>query len=201
MRIEHVAMYVKDLEKTRDFFEKYFGAVSGAGYHNRNTDFRSYFLSFDDGARLEIMNKPGMDDAEKALARTGFAHVAFSVGSRELVDELTPSEILSELRTPRTVEVFRRNVEVDAPAVVALLYVGQIPVVPPRVPLHEGRVAECIVPVAEVVESLQLKGNHLRCLLGPLGYAVLRPPVWTGRIEGTAGIHSVDVRVPGIGPP
>ena len=105
MRIEHVAMYVKDLEKTRDFFEKYFGAVSGAGYHNRNTDFRSYFLSFDDGARLEIMNKPGMDDAEKALARTGFAHVAFSVGSRELVDELTKAlkadgfEVVSGPRT------------------------------------------------------------------------------------------------------
>ena len=105
MRIEHVAMYVKDLEKTRDFFEKYFGAVSGAGYHHRNTDVRSYFLSFDDGARLEIMNKPGMDDAEKALARTGFAHVAFSVGSRELVDELTKAlkadgfEVVSGPRT------------------------------------------------------------------------------------------------------
>ena len=108
MRIEHVAMYVKDLEKTRDFFEKYFGAVSGAGYHNRNTDFRSYFLSFDDGARLEIMNKPGMDDAEKALARTGFAHVAFSVGSRELVDELTRMDLkLSAGRARQATDIMR----------------------------------------------------------------------------------------------
>ena len=44
MRIEHIAMYVKDLEKARDFFVKYFGAVSNAGYHNQTTDFRSYFL-------------------------------------------------------------------------------------------------------------------------------------------------------------
>ena len=41
------------------FFETYFGAKSNAGYHNGITDFRSYFLTFDDGARLEIMNKPG----------------------------------------------------------------------------------------------------------------------------------------------
>ena len=58
MHIEHVAMYVEDLEKARDFFVKYFNATSNGGYHNKTTNFRSYFLSFDDGARLEIMNKP-----------------------------------------------------------------------------------------------------------------------------------------------
>lgn len=89
MKIEHIAMYVNDLEKTREFFIKYLGAVSNDGYHNPNTDFRSYFLSFEDGARLEIMNKPRMDDFEKPLNRTGYAHVAFSVGSKEKVDELT----------------------------------------------------------------------------------------------------------------
>lgn len=89
MRIEHIAMYVNDLEKARDFFIKYFGASSNEGYHNVKTDFRSYFLSFDDGARLEIMNKPNMDDPEKGLTRTGFIHVAFSVGSKEAVNELT----------------------------------------------------------------------------------------------------------------
>lgn len=89
MRIEHVAMYVNDLEAARDFFIKYLGASSNDGYHNQKTGFRSYFLSFSDGARLEIMNKPQMDDAEKTLARTGLIHIAFSVGSRERVDELT----------------------------------------------------------------------------------------------------------------
>ncbi len=71
------------------FFVNYLGAVSNDGYHNQTTDFRSYFLTFDDGARLEIMHKPGMEDAPKLLARTGYVHVAFSVGSREKVDELT----------------------------------------------------------------------------------------------------------------
>lgn len=89
MRIEHVAMYVNDLEAARNFFIKYLGASSNDGYHNQKTGFRSYFLSFSDGARLEIMNKPQMDDAEKTLARTGLIHIAFSVGSRERVDELT----------------------------------------------------------------------------------------------------------------
>ena len=89
MRIEHIAMYVSDLEAAKDFFVTYFRAVPNEGYHNQKTDFRSYFLSFDDGARLEIMHKPRMEDAEKTLNRTGFVHLAFSVGSREAVDALT----------------------------------------------------------------------------------------------------------------
>ena len=65
VRVEHIAMYAKNLEKVRVFFMRYFGATSNEGYHNPKTDFRSYFLSFDHGARLEIMNKPRLDDPEK----------------------------------------------------------------------------------------------------------------------------------------
>ena len=89
MKIEHVAMYVNDLEQAREFFVKYLDGKSNDGYHNVKTGFRSYFISFDDGARLEIMNKPDLDDKEKSLNRTGLIHIAFSVGSRERVDELT----------------------------------------------------------------------------------------------------------------
>lgn len=89
MKIEHIAMYVNDLERTRDFFIQYFGAASNAGYHNEKTEFRSYFLTFEDGARLEIMKKPELQDVEKPLTRTGYAHIAFRVGSREQVEELT----------------------------------------------------------------------------------------------------------------
>lgn len=105
MKIEHIAMYVNDLEKTRVFFMKYFGATSNDGYHNKNTDFKSYFLSFDDGARIEIMNRPGMSDEEKKLSRTGYIHLAFSVGSKEKVDFLTEQvksdgyEVISGPRT------------------------------------------------------------------------------------------------------
>lgn len=89
MKIEHIAMYVTDLEAVRLFFIKYFDAKSDRGYHNPKTDFRSYFLSFENGARLEIMNKPQMTDSQKESNRTGYAHIAFSLGSTERVDELT----------------------------------------------------------------------------------------------------------------
>ena len=89
MRIEHIAMYVNNLEVAKDFFVSFLGGKANDGYHNKNTAFRSYFISFDDGVRLEIMNKPGMEDNEKPLNRTGYVHVAFSVGSRDRVDELT----------------------------------------------------------------------------------------------------------------
>ena len=91
MRVEHVALYVNDLEAARRFFVNYLGGRSNDGYHNTITGFRSYFISFDDGARLEIMSKPEMIDAEKPINRTGYAHIAFSVGSKEQVDELTAS--------------------------------------------------------------------------------------------------------------
>lgn len=89
MRIEHIAMYVNDLEGAKSFFVKYFNATSNEMYHNKTTDFRSYFLSFEDGARLEIMNKPLMEDVDKTLSRTGYVHIAFSLGSKQAVDELT----------------------------------------------------------------------------------------------------------------
>ena len=105
MVIEHVAMYVNSLEASRDFFVKYLGGRSNDGYHNKNTGFRSYFISFDDGTRLELMNKPGMEDMEKPLNRTGYAHIAFSVGSKEKVDELTAylkAEGFDVISGPRT---------------------------------------------------------------------------------------------------
>ncbi len=89
MFIDHIAMYVNDLEGARDFFVRYFNASANSGYHNKTTNFRSYFLTFESGARLELMNKPEMLDCEKQLNRTGYAHVAFSVGSAAEVDRLT----------------------------------------------------------------------------------------------------------------
>ena len=89
MKIEHVAMYVKDLEASKTFFTRYLGAKANDGYHNVNTDFRSYFLSFDDGARLEIMNHPEMTFREKDTKTVGYIHFALSVGSKEQVDDIT----------------------------------------------------------------------------------------------------------------
>ena len=105
MKLEHVALWVKDLEGAKDFFIKYFGAVPNEGYHNEKTGFRSYFLSFDDGARIEIMSSPLLEEREKSAYRSGYAHVAISLGSKEAVDDLSERfkadgfEILSGPRT------------------------------------------------------------------------------------------------------
>lgn len=105
MKIEHIAMYANDSEAVRDFFVKYFNAKAGSVYHNPKTGFRSYFLSFDSGARLEIMNKPQLSDNTAKTDRTGYTHIAFSLGSTENVNSLTERlradgyEIISGPRT------------------------------------------------------------------------------------------------------
>nr|WP_288927307.1 VOC family protein [uncultured Akkermansia sp.] len=89
MRIEHIALYVIDIEKTKDFFTQYFNAVPNELYHNQKTGFKSYFLSFDDGSRLEIMTRPELAEVEASHLRCGYIHIAISVGSKETVNELT----------------------------------------------------------------------------------------------------------------
>lgn len=89
MKIEHIAMYVNDLERAKAFFTHYFHATAGEKYQNPKTGFQSYFLSFQGECRLEIMGSSEMENMEKPLARTGYAHIALSVGTKETVDTLT----------------------------------------------------------------------------------------------------------------
>ena len=105
MKIGHVAMYVHDLEKARDFFITYFGAVSNSGYHNPKTGLRTFFLNFDDGTRLELMNIPGLQAKDGGKLYAGYTHLAFNVGSGEKVDQLTARLISDGYRVlsgPRT---------------------------------------------------------------------------------------------------
>ena len=71
MKIEHVALYVSDLEKAKEFFVTYLNGKANDGYHNPKTDFRSYFITFEDGARLEIMTRSELVEHEKNPYRTG----------------------------------------------------------------------------------------------------------------------------------
>ena len=89
IHMEHIALYVSDMQRARAFFVTYFGATAGTKYHNRNTNFQSYFLTFDGGSRLEIMTRPNLAQTQTEMPRLGFAHIAFSVGSKEAVDTLT----------------------------------------------------------------------------------------------------------------
>ncbi len=89
MKISHAAMYVSDLEKSKEFYIKYFGAVPNEKYRNPKTGLETYFLTFDGYARLEIMQRPDTVPCEKAELAEGFSHLAFGVGSRDNVDRLT----------------------------------------------------------------------------------------------------------------
>lgn len=88
MKIEHIALYTKQLEETASFFETYFEGKRNTLYHNDNTGFSSYFISFEDGTRLELMNLPELSQADNSTA-VGYDHIAFQVGSKEKVDSLT----------------------------------------------------------------------------------------------------------------
>jgi lactoylglutathione lyase len=88
MKIDHLAIWVNDLEKMKDFYAKYFDAQVGARYFNLKTQFESYFLTFEDTCRLELMHRndvpTSLDDIYKQFI--GLIHFAVSVGSEEIVN-------------------------------------------------------------------------------------------------------------------
>lgn len=88
MKIEHIAIWVNDLEVIKGFYETYFNGKSNNKYQNAEKKFESYFLTFDSGARLEIMCKLGVDK-QKQDDMIGWARIAISLGSRESVNEMT----------------------------------------------------------------------------------------------------------------
>jgi lactoylglutathione lyase len=91
MHIEHVAIWTSDLERLRTFYESHLGARVGPRYVNTAKEFESYLLRFESGACLEIMHKPALDQpsAPPGKDRAGYAHIAFALGSRERVREMT----------------------------------------------------------------------------------------------------------------
>ena len=118
MKIEHVAIWVEYIDKVCEFYRNYFGGVVQPLYHNPAKQFTSRFITFDDGARLEIMHRPDMNvgtltesmfHVKRPIASVSSGssltdltehedvghdvsqqfHISFSVGSKEKVDQLT----------------------------------------------------------------------------------------------------------------
>jgi lactoylglutathione lyase len=91
MRIEHVAIWTTDLARCKHFYSSYFGATAGPTYLNPAKGFESCFLSFADGARLEAMTTTTLPliGLTPGVQRLGLTHLAISVGSERLVDQLT----------------------------------------------------------------------------------------------------------------
>lgn len=88
MKINHIALYVYDLEGAKKFFCEYFNGIANEIYHNVNTGLKTYFLSFENEARLEIMTRPNIDGNASKDFDAGYIHLAFTVGNNERVDEL-----------------------------------------------------------------------------------------------------------------
>lgn len=92
MRVEHLAIWARDAEALKDFYQHWFGAMAGPRYDNPAKGFRSWFLAFDGGARIEIMER--VDIRERATGEAlaqhlGYAHLALATGREEAVDRLT----------------------------------------------------------------------------------------------------------------
>jgi lactoylglutathione lyase len=85
IRIEHVALWVRDIDRVAAFYARYLGARVGDLYRNERRGFESRFLEFDSGARLEIMRRVDVTEGSPA-ERLGFAHIAIAVGSEAGVD-------------------------------------------------------------------------------------------------------------------
>lgn len=92
-RITHVALYVTDLERSKDFYVRYFNGTANEKYIHGA--FESYFISFDSEMRLELMTNADLEIKKAISHMTGFSHIAISVGSEENVNKLT-EQIVSE---------------------------------------------------------------------------------------------------------
>lgn len=106
MKVEHLAIWVKDLEVMKEFYLRYFDFTTNEKYVNPKKNFSSYFLSLGSGARIELMHRPDIEELlERSTPKIGLAHFAISIGSKENVDLLTDTlrydghPILSEPRT------------------------------------------------------------------------------------------------------
>lgn len=89
MRLEHVAIWTYKLEELKDYYIKYFGAVSNEKYVNKEKKFESYFLSFRSGARLELMTMPGIPENindRVVKQHTGIIHLAFGADTMKEAD-------------------------------------------------------------------------------------------------------------------
>ena len=107
MKIEHIAIWAKDVDKVCEFYRKYFGGVVHPIYHNPIKQFTSRFVTFDSGARLEIMHRPDINSVNETMGEEhiGITHLSFSVGSKEEVDRLTQQlsgEGIQVVGQPRT---------------------------------------------------------------------------------------------------
>jgi lactoylglutathione lyase len=91
MKIHHIAIWTKNIEKMKTYYVKYFGCKSNEKYVNNRSSFESYFLEFENGSKLELMQMPGIPENKNNVnaQNIGLIHIAISVGNKENVDTIT----------------------------------------------------------------------------------------------------------------
>tara|TARA_B100000497_G_C7684647_1_gene414695 strand:- start:484 stop:870 length:387 start_codon:yes stop_codon:yes gene_type:complete len=106
MKIEHLAIWVSDLEKMKNFYVKFFDLKPNSKYYNSKKEFSSYFLSFESGARIELMHRPDISQMMSQMnSSLGYAHFAISIGSKDQVEKVTETcrnngiKVIGEPRT------------------------------------------------------------------------------------------------------
>lgn len=107
MKIDHIAIWTRDLEGMRNFYIHYFDASSTEIYHNHSKEYRSYFLTFDGDCRIELMEMPRIPSSKNDSVKQfiGIIHFAIHVGSKEKVRHLTnliKSDGYKVISEPRT---------------------------------------------------------------------------------------------------
>jgi len=89
MKLEHIAIWTNQLEIMKAFYVTYFKATANNKYHNPTKGFESYFLTFEGGSRIELMQMPEMKTGWADNQMIGLHHIAFQADTRKAVDELT----------------------------------------------------------------------------------------------------------------
>jgi len=108
MKLEHAAIWTEDLETMKDFYVRYFGGKSGRKYCNETKQYESYFVAFEQGARLELMKKAGIPENRNdstGSQHRGLIHLAFEAATKQEVDEKAgwfASEGIKIIEGPRT---------------------------------------------------------------------------------------------------
>jgi lactoylglutathione lyase len=89
MKIHHIAIWVEDLEKVKDFYLQNFDCKVNEPYFNPQRQFRSYFVKFGDETAIEVMSMPQIEMTDKTSRLSGYAHIALALPSKSAVDEKT----------------------------------------------------------------------------------------------------------------
>ncbi|MGI6110407.1 MAG: VOC family protein [Eubacteriaceae bacterium] len=88
MRIDHISMFATRPEEVKAFYVKYFGATPSKEFIDTESGLPSYYLTFDDGSRVEILNRPEITRMAKNHIDLGYIRVSYMLDSREEVDKL-----------------------------------------------------------------------------------------------------------------